>query len=117
MALHSETSIYAAAIDFAKAAVPIVIQMPRATKHHLGDRIVDEALWLPVLILRLNKARDAAKLPIVEEIVEHIELAEVALRISRELGYIKNPQFSRLLPLTASIAKQAYGIRNHFAPA
>lgn len=117
MALHSDTDIYAAVVDLAKATIPALRQLPRDVKPMLGEVIRDEVLWLGVLVMRMNKARDAAKLPVIEDLLEHLELATFALRLCREMGYIKNPQFARLLPLLTMVGKQASGIRNHFAPA
>lgn len=117
MALHSETEIYAAVAELAKFSITAARQMPRDVKMLLGKSLVDETVWMGVLILRLNKARDAAKLPVVEEIIEHVEISTIYLRLARDLKFIPTRLFAQSLPLTASIAKQAYGIRNHFAPA
>ena len=117
MALHFETDLYAAVVDLGKAVVPAVRSMPRDVKQLLGGRILDEALWMGVLVMRINKARDAAKLPVIEDLLEHLELAQMTLHLTRELKYIANKHFANALPLIASIGKQAHGLRNHFAPA
>jgi len=117
MALHSDTEIYAAVVELAKFSVRAARLMPRDVKLLLGKPLVDEAVWLGVLVLRMNVAKDAAKLPVITDIIEHVEIATFTLRLARDMNFIPTKAFAESLPLTASIAKQAYGIRNRFAPA
>ena len=116
MALHHETEIYASVIALAKFSILAARQMPRDVKMLLGKTLVDEAVWMGVLVMRMNKAQDQAKLPIIEEIIEHVEISTINLRLARDMKFIPTKAFADSIPLTASIAKQAYGIRNHFAP-
>ena len=117
MALHSDTEIYAAVVDLAKFAMTAARQMPRDAKPLFGASLRDECVWLGVLVMRMNKARDTAKLPHIEEILEHVEIVTFTLRLARELHCIAPKTFADSLPLTVMVGKQATAIRNHFAPA
>ena len=116
MALHHETAIYSAVVELGKFVITAVRQMPRDVKLLLGGTLRDEVLWMGVLVLRMNKARDAAKVPHIDEILEHVELVTMTLRFCRELRFIAPNIFAQSLPLTVSIGKQASGLRNRFAP-
>jgi len=117
MALHHDTQIYAAVVELGKFVLQAVRQMPRDVKLLLGGTLRDEVLWMGVLVLRMNIARDAAKLPHIAELLEHLEIAQQALRYCRDLRLMAPATFAQSLPLTTSIGKQAMALRNHFAPA
>ena len=117
MALHFETRIYAAIVELGKTVIPIIRNMHRDVKQLLGRMILDEVLWMGVLIMRINKAPDASRRPMIEDLLEHLELAQMALRLCRELKYITPSDWANSLPLVESIGKQAYGWRDSFAPA
>jgi hypothetical protein len=117
MALHFETKIYAAVVDLGKTVIPAVRNMQRDVKQLLGRLIVDEVLWMGVLIMRINKAPGANRPPMIEELIEHLELVQMALRFCRELKYISPADWAKSLPLIESVGKQAYGWRDSFAPA
>ena len=116
MALHHETDIYASVVELAKFALAAAREMPRDVKQLLGASLRDETVWMGVLVMRMNKARDAAKLPHIDEILEHIEIVTMTLRLARELKCIPPAIFAQSLPLTVSVGKQATALRNHFAP-
>lgn len=117
MALHFETRIYAAVVELAKVVLPVIRNMHRDVKQLLGRMILDEVLWMGVLIMRINKAPGSARPPMIEDLIEHLELAQMAMRLCRELKYITPSDWARSLPLVESIGKQAYGWRDSFAPA
>ena len=117
MALHFETRIYAAIVELGKAVIPIIRNMHRDVKQLLGRMIVDEVLWMGVLVMRINKAPGAARPPMIEELIEHLELVQMNLRFCRELKYIAPADWAKSLPLIESVGKQAYGWRDSFAPA
>lgn len=117
MGLHFETQIYAAVVELGKVVLPLVRNMNRDVKQLLGRLIIDEVLWMGVLIMRINKAPGASRPPMIEDLIEHLELVQMALRFCRELKYIAPADWSKSLPLVESIGKQAYGWRDSFAPA
>jgi hypothetical protein len=117
MALHSDTEIYRAVVDLQRFAVRAAVNMRRDVKPILGARLVDESLWMAVLVRRANIARDEHKVPHLDELLEQLEVVQVTLRLSRDLGYIRNNAFAESLPLTASIGKQATAWKHRYVPA
>ena len=117
MALHSDTDIYKAVVDLATHCLRAARGMPRDVKQLIGAQLRDETLWMGVLILRANKARDAAKLPHLDELLEHLELVTMMLRMARDLHFIAPKAYADALPLVASVGKQANALRSHFAAA
>lgn len=117
VSLHSDTDIYRAVTELAMFVTKAATNMRRDVKPLLGKLLVDETVWMGVVILRANKAREAAKLPHLEELIEQTEIVQMALRIARECGYVANSTFTDSIPLTASVARQATALRNRFAPA
>lgn len=116
MALHSETDLYRAVVDLQTFVARAVIHLPRDVKNLYGQRLVDEALWMAVVVRHANIARAAAKVPHFEQLLDQVEIAQVILRVLRDLKHLPNPRFAESLPLTASIGKQTIALRDHFAP-
>ena len=117
MTLHSDTDIYKAVVDLAAFSLRASRNMPRDVKQLIGGTLRDETLWMCVLVLRANIAREAAKLPHLTELLEHLELVVVLLRLGRDLKFIASKTYADAMPLTASVGKQANALKNHFAPA
>lgn len=117
LSLHSDTDIYRAVTELARFVTAAATNMRRDVKPLLGKMLIDETVWMSVLVLRANKARATAKLPHLEEILEQTELVQVTLRLARECRYLPNRVFEASLPLTASVARQATALRNHFVAA
>lgn len=117
MGLHSDTELYRAVIDFQKFVAGAVVNLRRDVKKVYGERLVDESLWMAVIVRHANIARDEAKLPHFEQLLDQLEVAQVILRVLRDLGWLNNTRFAESIPITASIGKQTIALRNHFAPA
>jgi hypothetical protein len=117
MGLHSDTELYRTVIDFQKFVARAVVNLRRDVKKIYGERLVDESLWMAVIVRKANIARDHAKLPYFEELLDQLEITQVILRVLRDIDRLPNARFAESLPLTASIGKQTIALRNHFAPA
>ena len=115
--LHSDTAIYRTVIDLAKCMTKASADMRRDAKPVLGRYLFDETVWMGVLVLRANKARDAAKLPHLDELLEQTELVTMALRLGRETAFVTNNAYNEAAQLVVSVARQATALRNIFAPA
>jgi hypothetical protein len=74
---------------------------------------------MSVLLREANIARDAAKVPYFEEILRQCEFIQFTLRVLDSLGqeWLPHKTFADSMPLTAMVARQATGLRNHFASA
>jgi hypothetical protein len=117
VALHSDTEIYAAVVELAKFVTRVVQDLRRDMKPTIGKMLLEECVWMGVVVRRINIARDQAKLPLLEELLEQLEIVQFVLRLARDCHYIAIATFADSVPLTASVGKQATALRNHFAPA
>lgn len=109
MAIHTELPIYKVSYDLLSEVVALVKNMPREFKQSIGGTIRDECITITTLVFRANVSRDKA--PHLLELVERLQVAELLLRLARDLRFISIPQYARAIALTASIGKQANGWR------
>jgi hypothetical protein len=116
MALHHETEIYKAVVDLQRLVMRAAVNMRRDVKPLLGARLLDESLWMSVLVRRANIALNAAKVPHLDDLLEQLEIVQVTFRLARDLDYLPNNVFAQSLPLTASVGKQATAWKNSYAP-
>lgn len=117
--LHDETDIYRAVSELAMYIARTTANFRRDIKPTYGAMLADESARMAVLVREVNIARDAAKLPYLEEILRQVEYIKFVLKVLDELGqaWLPHKTYADSLPLTAAIGKQAMGLRNHFAPA
>ncbi len=117
MSLHSDTDIYRAVAELAKFIVRANVNLRRDLKPTLGKMLIEESIWMAVVVRRANIAREGAKVPHLEELLEQLEIVQFSLRVAREAGYLPNNTFADSLPLTAMVGKQATALRNRYVPA
>jgi len=86
MSLHSDTDLYRAIAEFQKFVARRCVHLPRGVKGLFGERLVDESLNMMVTMRHANIARDAAKVPLLEELLDRLEIAQAILRVLRELA-------------------------------
>ena len=115
--LHSDTDLYRAVCDLVKFLTRAVLDMRKDAKPLLGKLIVEESIWMGVLVLRANKAPAPEKRPHFEQLLEQVEILQVSLRTAVDTRLLPRSVFNDAGPLTALVAKQATAMRNHFAAA
>jgi hypothetical protein len=113
MALHTQLPIYKVAYDLLSVATEVTRNMPRDFKASLGGKIRDECVALLVLILRANTA--ANKVPHLTELLERNQVAELLLRLCKDMRFISVPQYAKAIALTDQVGRQANGWRSKFA--
>ena len=109
MAIHTELPIYKVAYDLLGLVVQLVKNMPREFKQSIGGKIRDECIDVATLVFRANVAADKA--PHLLELLERLQVAELLLRLARDLRFISTGQYASAVALTQSIGKQANGWR------
>lgn len=114
MALHSSLPIYRAVYELLLLVTEVTRNMPRDYKQSIGGRVRDECVILTVLVFRANCAREKA--PHLDALLEHLQVAELLVRLSCDLRCISKAQYARVIALTDSVGKQASGWRKHSAP-
>lgn len=107
MALHHELPIYKRAYDLLGVATDITRNIPRDFKRQLGDVIRDECVQIIVLIFRANKAR--IKTDHIDDLLEHLEVANLLLRLLVDKRMISRDQYAKSIEITADVGRQAGG--------
>lgn len=113
MAIHTELPIYKVAYDLLGVVIALVKNMPREVKQSIGGKIRDECIEVATLVFRANVAADKA--PHLLTLLEHLQVAELLLRLARDHRFISTGQYAQAIALTGSIGKQANGWRKSAA--
>jgi hypothetical protein len=115
MALHTQLPIYKVAYDLLTAVTMSTRNMPRDFKASIGGKIREECVELVVLVYRANVARD--KTPHLVVLLERVQVAELLLRLSKDMRLISVKHYAEAIALTDQIGKQANGWRKSLSPA
>ncbi|MFT4171787.1 MAG: four helix bundle protein [Rhodocyclaceae bacterium] len=107
MALHSTLPIYKVAYDLLTLVTQATRDMPRDYKTSIGGRIREECVAIITLIFRANCATQ--KTPHLAELLERLQVAELLLRLSRDLRLIGTKHYAAAIALTDAVGKQANG--------
>lgn len=113
MALHTSLPIYRAAYSLLDVITDLSRNMPRDFNASIGGKLRDECVEIVVRIFRANCVRDKAA--DIEALIEHLQIAELLLRLSRDKRLISTGQYAKAVELTTSIGKQASGWRRSAA--
>jgi hypothetical protein len=115
MALHSTLPIYQVTYQLLVVATEVTRHMPRDFKASMGGKVREECLELVLLIYRANSAAD--KVPHLDRLLEHLQVAELLFRLAKDLRLIGTKQYATAIELTSAIGKQASGWRKYSAKA
>jgi len=110
MALHSNLPIYKVAYELLQLVTKLVKDMPRDAKVSMGSKLRDECISMVVMIFRANVARN--KTEHLLNVIEHVLVAELILRLSKDMHFIPHGGYAQAILLTDSIGKQANGWKN-----
>ncbi|QTD88791.1 four helix bundle protein [Burkholderia anthina] len=109
MALHTELDIYKVGYQLLGKVTILVKNMERDFKRLIGEEIARESAKVLILVYRANIASN--KVPHLTDLVERVQMIEVLLRLSMDMGKISPGQYAGVVKLTTSIGKQANGWR------
>lgn len=115
MALHKDLPIYKTAYELLTNAIKITANFPRDFKRLMGDEIRKECMAITLLIFRANVATD--KIPHINELLEHLQIIELTLRLSRDMRFISTKQYAEVIEHTDAVGKQAQGWKKQQAAA
>lgn len=105
MGMHTDLSIYRAAMGLLNMATTLTRNVPRDLKQSLGKRVIDECIDVLMLIARANATLD--KRPHLTLLVEKVQVVEFLMRLFKDNRFISIPQHAQAIEVTASIGKQA----------
>ncbi len=111
MALHHELPIYKEAYALLDVITELAKNMPRDFKASIGGKLRDEGIEIVVMIFRANVSKDKA--PHLVKLLEHLQVCNLLLRLSRDKRLISTPQYAKAIEITGSVGKQANGWRNY----
>ena len=115
--MHYDTDIWRAVEELGDLVVCAARRMPRDLKPVLGKRLVDEAGYMAILVRQAAIARGKAKVPLYEELIAGVDLTQFFLERAFNNKGLGPRLYSRCLPVTVSIGKQANALRSKFASA
>ena len=107
MALHKDLPIYKTAYELLTSAIKITANFPRDFKRLMGDEIRKECMAIALLIFRANVA--ANKIPHIEQLLERLQVIELAIRLSKDMRFISTKQYAEVIEHTDAVGKQAQG--------
>jgi hypothetical protein len=88
-------------------SLEVTRNIPRDFKRLIGEEVRKECVQLMTLIFRANVARD--KVPHIDKLLEHTQVIELLLRVSKDKKWISTTQYAEAIKLTDSIGRQASG--------
>ena len=108
MAQYKHLPIYKATYDLLLKVTEVTRHYPKDFKHSTGVMLRDEVMYVVLLIYRANATREH-RIEVTAEIVERLQVIELLLRLSCDLRFISQKQFSSIVTLTDAIVRQAAG--------
>ena len=108
MAIHTNLPVYKLASDLLDISAGLLRNYPRPFRP-MGQAIADACLRMLILIARANAARN--KTPALDELLEHLRVAEILFRLSLDRKIITPKQYARAADVCARIGRQAGGWR------
>ena len=105
MGMHTDLSIYRAAMGLLHMATTLTRSIPRDLKQSLGKRVIDECIEVVMLIARANATQD--KRPHLTLLVERVQVVEFLMRLFKDSRFISVEQHAKAIEVTTSIGKQA----------
>lgn len=115
MALHKTLPIYKAAKQLLKLCLELPKDMRKDAKYLIGKELLRESLGIMRMIRRMNIARDGAKAPFIEEILEKVQFIEDLVGACDDTHLITTKQYAQITPVIESIGRQAGGLKNRYA--
>jgi hypothetical protein len=111
MAIHTDTEIFSTVRRLFVKVSENAERFPKGAKPLLGQPMIERCLEVMTLIRRANCARDEAKIPHLEQLLEKNDEIEALLRVCVERSHISRGQYGDAIQLTQSVGRQATGWR------
>ena len=111
MAIYSELPIYKHGCDLLALALDVQVQMPRAFKRTLGEKV--HALCVEMLeqMAMANASRGLDRLEQIDKLLQHLRAATAMLRVSHDKRLISPKLWAASVELLDAVGAQAGGGR------
>ena len=107
MALYDTLPIYKASYDVLLRTMHAISHFPREYKYTLGEKIQNELIDFIVLIYKANS--NSAKVPLLKEMQEQIQLLYLLLRISHDMKFLPTEKYAGIVEMINDVACQTKG--------
>ncbi len=87
---------------------PIINHIPKSHRMVLGRHLEDNCLTLLLLVIKANKARDAARRELQDKISDDLDSLRIMVRLGKDLRFISIKQYIMLAEKLNEIGKMAY---------
>ena len=114
MGMHTELSIYKAAMGLLYIATTLTRNIPRDLKTIISAQVMSDCLKILTLIGRANSSQD--KWPNLVLVLEKLHQVDLVMRLCKESRFITADQQSKTMMLTAAIGKQANAWKKKYNP-
>ena len=115
MALYTELPIYQHGCDLLALALDIQVQLPKALKRSLGDRIHDQCMHILEAMAMANGSRGNDRLDQLDTLLKHLRATTAMLRVGHNMRHpgpvISNTLWARSVTLLDAVGSQAGGWR------
>ena len=108
MAQYQHLPIYKVTYELLQQVTRVTKDYPRDFKHSLAAKLREEVVDLVVFIYKANSFRDE-RAKYVSLILERMQVVELLVRLSKDMRLMSIKQFSEIVALTDSVARQAQG--------
>jgi hypothetical protein len=116
MALYSELPIYKHGCDLLALALEVQVQLPRAFKRSLGDKVHDLCMAMLEDMAMANGSRGTARVEQLDKLLVHLRATTAMLRVGHDLRaphpVIPMALWARSVELLDAVGAMAGGWRN-----
>jgi hypothetical protein len=109
MTLHTELPIYKTGAALLSLAMDVQVQMPRAFKRSIGQRIHDHCIEMLDAMALANASQRAERQRYIEELLKLQRTVTVLLRVSFDRRMVSPKLWGTATQLLDSIGRQAGG--------
>lgn len=115
MAIAQHLPIYKRAGELARLVADLSKGWRRDFKRTLGEKVLNECIDVSILVFRANTAGGQERVAHIQQILERIQVVELMLRLSVDLGLLNSTQHGRAIQITDDIGRQATGWKRNAA--
>jgi hypothetical protein len=108
MALHTDLPIYKKGCDLLSLALDVQVQMPRAFKRSVGEKVHHHCVEMLDLMAMANASK-RDRTTYIQELLKHQRSAMTLLRVCFEKRLVSRDLWARSVQLLDSIGQQAGG--------
>lgn len=115
MAKNEELPIFLDSYEVLTHLLTLVPKMPKVFRFNVGQRMIDACLDMIGLEFEANSQYGAAKVPVIDRLMNRHSMLRMLLRQMKEHNVIDSRQLAHYVLLLDKIGKQANGWKKHYS--